>query len=85
VEAPVKNLTIRNLPEDLAEALEKEKGRRRASLNKTVIDLLSQGLGVGVSRTNGLARLAGKWTAEEHRRFEESVASLERIDPELWR
>jgi len=81
----LKNLTIRNVPDDLADALEREKSRRRESLNQTVIELLSQGLGVGLSRSNGLARLAGTWTAEDHRMFEESIAPFEEIDAELWR
>jgi len=81
----LKNLTIRNVPDDLADALEREKSRRRESLNQTVIELLSQGLGVGLSRSNGLARLAGTWTAEDQRMFEESIAPFEEIDAELWR
>lgn len=31
--------------------------------------------------SNGIARLAGGWTAEEHRAFEEAIADCERIDP----
>jgi hypothetical protein len=34
---------------------------------------------------NGLARLAGTWTQEEHDLFEAAVALTERIDEELWR
>jgi hypothetical protein len=84
-EDATRNLTIRNVPDGLAEALDKEKNRRRGSLNRTVIELLSQGLGVGSSRSNGIARLAGTWTAKEHRKFEESVSLFEGIDAELWR
>ena len=73
------------MPDDLVDALEKEKGRRKVSLNQLVIDLLSQSLGVGMSRSNGLARLAGTWTAEELRMFEENIAPFEEIDAELWR
>ena len=78
-------MTIRNVPDVVAEALEKEKSRRRGSLNRTVIELLSQGLGVDTTRSNGLARLAGTWTAEEVREFEENVSLFEEIDDELWR
>ena len=60
----MKTLTIRNLPDDVADALEREKRRRGESLNQTVIDLLFQGLGVSGVRSNGLARLAGAWSAE---------------------
>jgi plasmid stability protein len=81
----MKALTIRNVPRELADALEREKARRGLSLNRTVIELLSQGLGVGVMRSNGLAQLAGVWTEEEFRRFEEAVAPFEEVDAELWR
>ena len=81
----MKTLTIRNLPPEVAEALEREKKRRGESLNQAVIDLLEQALGVGMTRSNGLARLAGSWTEEEFRRFEEAVAPFETLDPELWR
>jgi plasmid stability protein len=82
----MKNMTIRDVPTDLAEALEKEKNRRGKSLNQTVLQLLSQCLGVRSGpRSNGLARLAGSWTAEEHKQFEEAIALTEQIDEELWR
>jgi plasmid stability protein len=80
----MRTLTIRNLPQDLAEALEQEKRRRGQSLNQTVIELLGQGLGVGLTRSNGLAGLAGKWSEEDFREFEQAVAGFEEVDPELW-
>ncbi len=83
----MKSLTIRGVPSDLSEALEKEKNRRGLSLNQTVLQLLSQGLGVGPAdfRKNGLARLAGTWTAEELSQFERDIALGGQIDEELWR
>lgn len=80
----MKALTIRNLPPEVAEALEREKRRRGESLNQTVIDLLSQGLGVGGPRSNGLAVLAGTWDDEDVREFEQGIAPFEEIDAELW-
>lgn len=82
----MQHLTVRNVPPDLAAALEDEKHRRRLSLNQTVLELLRQSLGVdpGRKRSNGLARLAGTWTDEEHARFEAAVAVTEQIDEELW-
>jgi hypothetical protein len=79
------HLTVRNLPEDLAAALDREKRRRGTSLNRTVIDLLGQSLGVTGSRSNGVTRLAGTWTEAEHKEFLSAVAAFEEIDPELWR
>lgn len=81
----MKALTVRNVPPALAEALDAERRRRGGSLNQTVLDLLSQSLGVGVRRSNGLASLAGTWTEEEARSFEESLAPFGTVDPELWR
>jgi len=64
----MRHLTIRNLPSNLAAALEKEKQRRGKSLNKTVIQLLGQSLNLqpGCRRTNGLAHPASTWTAEAY-------------------
>ncbi len=81
----MKALTIRNVPPALAEALDREKARRGASLNRTVIELLSQGLGVGITRSNGLAELAGVWSDEELKAFDKAVAPFDRVDEELWR
>lgn len=83
----MRHLTVRNIPSDLATALKAEQERRHLSLNQTVIELLVHSLGVGAEgrRSNGLARLAGTWTAEEHEQFEKALAVTEEIDEELWR
>ena len=84
---PLRYLTIRGLSTELARALEQEKRRRGGSLNQTVLDLLRQclGLGPGRGRSNGLAKLAGTWSAREHARFESGVDPVEQVDAELWR
>lgn len=81
----MKTLTVRNVPEDVAAALDEEKRRRGASLNQTVLDLLSQGLGVAGPRSNGLSRLAGRWSEEDLVDFESAVSGFGSIDDELWR
>ena len=82
----MKTLTLRNVSQELAEALDKEKSRRGKSLNQTVLELLARALGVGHGkRRNGLAALSGTWTAEELAEFEAATASTEQIDEELWR
>jgi plasmid stability protein len=79
------HLTVRNLPDELAAALEREKRRRGSSLNQTVIDLLRQSLGVTGTRSNGMGRLAGTWTAAEHEEFLSAMPVFEEIDQELWK
>jgi hypothetical protein len=81
----MKTLTIRNVPRDLDEALQVERTRRGTSLNQTVLDLLQQRLGIGVARSNGLARLAGTWSDEEFEQFQDVTGVFERVDEELWK
>lgn len=83
----MKTMTIRNVSPDLAAALEEEKSRRGLSLNRTVLALMSEALGVSeeAERGNGLRRLGGTWTEEEFREFEEVVRPFREIDEELWR
>ncbi len=81
----MRHLTIRHVPADLARALDEEKRRRGNSLNRTVLELLAQALGLSTGRrTNGLRDLAGRWTNEELAEFEQAVALTEQIDEELW-
>lgn len=82
----MKTLTIRNVPERLAEAIDRERRRRDTSLNSTVLELLGASLGIGTSRprTNGLGELAGTWTPEELREFEAAVAPLDAVDDDMW-
>jgi plasmid stability protein len=84
-EDDVKALTVRNLPSEVAEALDRERRARGTSLNRTVIELLRQALGVGGARSNGLSLLAGGWTREDFDAFEEAVAVFDEVDPEMWR
>lgn len=82
----MKTLTIRNVPRRLADALDRERRRKDASLNSTVLDLLSRSLGVGAAepRRNGLAELAGTWSAEDQQLFDAAIAPLESVDEEMW-
>ena len=82
----MKTMTLRNIPEELAIALQREKRERGGSLNKIAIDLMRQSLGLipNKKRSNGLAKLGGSWSEEEFLEFEEATAPFERVDPELW-
>ena len=80
----MKAITLQNIPPDLATALEREKRRRGQSLNRTAIDLLRQGLGVGAPRSKGLGRLSGGLSEERLRELEEALAPFDEIDPEKW-
>ena len=89
----MKTMTIRKVSKELAAALEAEKRVRRGlSLNRTVLTLMEDALGVSEDwrrrwkgRSNGLRQMAGTWSEDEFRRFEEAVAPLGEIDGDLWR
>lgn len=83
----MKTMTIRNVSTELSAALEGERRRRGLSLNRTVLDLLQEALGVfaGASRSNGLRRLAGCWSEDEFRDFEQAIAPFSEVDEDLWR
>ena len=82
----MKYLTVSNLPNEVARALSEEKRRRGLSLNRTVIELLGQSLGVAESRrSNGLEKLAGSWSEADLAEFEATVADTRTIDEEMWR
>ena len=83
----MKALTIRNVDTALGRALERETRTRGGSLNETVLTLLRRAVGIETGAqppTNGLAKLAGGWSAEDLATFENATASFEKVDDELW-
>ncbi len=84
----MKALTIRNVDTGLSRALTREVKRRGESVNATVLSLLRQALAVddaGMTKSNGLAKLAGGWSDDDVADFERVTADFARVDDELWR
>jgi hypothetical protein len=85
----MKVITLRNLPPVVARLIEHRSARTGLSLNKTVIQLLEERLGVSgrpadVESHRDLDDLAGVWTDEEACEFDRILEGQRRIDPELW-
>jgi len=82
----MKQITVRNVTEDLAKSLSEESRRRGKSVNQTVIDLLRRALGLQADSPydNGLARLSGTWSEEDLAVFEENTSVFDQVDEELW-
>jgi hypothetical protein len=82
-------LTIRSVGSRLRAALEQEAARRGQSLNKTVLTLLSERLGLEESATpaqyDDLDELAGTWSKSEANRFDEALHAQRQVDAKLWR
>lgn len=84
-----KQLTIRGIPEQVDKEIRKESRKRGVSLNKAAIALLQKSVsGLGSKRPelhHDLDRLAGKWSKDEAKAFDETLGSQRKIDEELWR
>ncbi len=86
---PAKPITLRNLPPEIARAIQKRAREQGLSLNRAVIAMLEESLGL---RPNGRKRaryhdldsLFGTWTPREANDFDAALAEQRRIDSELW-
>lgn len=80
------HITLRQIPPAIEKHLRDLARRRGSSLNKTTISLLARALGMagGQPKARDLSDLAGTWTEEEARAFDENVGSFEQIDDSMW-
>jgi hypothetical protein len=85
----VKAITLRNVPEKVAEAIEKKAKETHMSLNRAVVSLLEEGLGLVRKNKFGkkytdLDHLAGSWTKAEADEFDKHLREMRQIDKEMW-
>ena len=86
----MKQLTIRNVGADLHQAVKDEAQRQGLSINRYVLHVIREAVGLGdgySTQTNefhDLDHLAGTWTEEDYRQFEEALNSQRKIDEGLW-
>jgi len=87
----MKAVTLRGLPPDIADAIRKEANRKGMSLNKAVISLLANRMGVREKKKSRQTRhhelddLAGSWSKKEAAEFDKSLAAQRTIDLDLWK
>jgi hypothetical protein len=90
VPAPAQ-ITLRDVGPRLRAALERESRRRGLSLNRTVLELLAEATGLADDQRRAalehsdLDGLAGTWSTEEGRAFDDDLATQRQVDPKLWR
>ena len=90
-EAPMQQLTIRALEDDLEVVLRRTAKEHHTSLNKAALMLMRRGAGLEPEHADpqrvgdNLDRYLGSWTAEEAAAFDAATADLRNIDPEFWR
>jgi hypothetical protein len=83
----MRQITVRLSDPELEERIRRMAKESGKSLNKVVLDLLNGETGKERKKQAGesLARLAGGWSDQDAREFEEAVEIFERIDEEIWK
>ena len=80
-------MTNSNCSPKLAAVPEVELRQQRVSPERAECPpaLEAPGASSGRNRSNGLRRLAGGWSDDEFKNFQNAVAPLGKIDDELWK
>jgi plasmid stability protein len=77
-------ITVRGIPPELEKRIRLQAKATGKSLNKVMLELIGGSAGPETRRKKpagaSLAELAGGWSREEAREFEESVRVFEKID-----
>ena len=77
-----KQLTIRGVPEEVADRLTRISKEQGQSVNSTVLEILKGAVGMQERRAR-LQRMA-TWTDQDRVEFEEALDAQRVIDEELW-
>ncbi|MEK7403728.1 MAG: hypothetical protein AAB225_01340 [Acidobacteriota bacterium] len=76
--------TIRGIPRDVDQALRKKAHQRSTSLNRLLVEELTNAVGASLKRNfRSLKPLAGRW--KEDPEFDRVLAEQRQIDWSLWR
>jgi plasmid stability protein len=85
----MKTLTIRNIDEELNQALRDKVKQKGCSLNTLVVNLLKQSTGLSkqqfTKKYHDLDSLAGTWSNEEYDEFNKNISSFNQIDEDMWK
>ena len=90
----MKQTTLRDIDPALERRLREEARRRGLSLNRTVLLLLRQAIGLirpsepepsGPGRFTDLDHLAGTWSKADAEAFDRVIEGVRRIDKEMWK
>ncbi len=87
----MRQITIRGIPDQIENVINKEAKREGLSLNKAFIALLARATDMKTkekkSKTmyHDLDRLSGVWTKEEAADFDKKLAAQRKVDADLWK
>ncbi len=80
------SLTVKQVDEGLLQRLREQSRRRGQSMNTFIRELLARAVGYEPGRTtyDDLSDLAGAWSEEDQREFDEQTRPFREVDPSLW-
>lgn len=83
-------ITLRNLPPKLVRKIQERAREEGTSLNKAVIHMLEEGVGLTRRKEpkrvyDDLRELAGKWSEQEAAEFDRALRESRSIDDEMWK
>jgi plasmid stability protein len=78
-----KQLTIRDVPDEVGQRLARVSRERGQSVNATVLEILGDAVGVDARRRR-LMKYA-TWSSRDQAEFDEALAQQREIDAALWR
>lgn len=82
------NFNLRNVAPHVMSSLKKEAEKQKISVNSLILLIVEQGLGIAHKSQKNLFHdldyLAGTWSKEDKRSFDDRVKSFENIDKDLW-
>jgi hypothetical protein len=87
----MKAITVRNLPSEVAKAIERKARAERASLNRVVTTLLIEATGLqkevrGKKKLkHDLDRFAGKWSRQDAEAFDAALKGQRSVDARDWK
>ncbi len=79
-------ITLRQIPDVLEKQLRSMASRNKTSLNKTVLSMLMNNLGISDSskKKRDLKDLCGTWSKNQYNEFQKNTEIFNKIDPEFW-
>ena len=82
-------LTIRGMDPELEEEIRNRAAKSGRSLNRVILDMISQHIGLGDKNKQTPARslksLAGGWSEQDANAFNESIKICEQVDTDMWK
>ena len=83
----MRTMTIRNIPDEVAEQLKFLAKTSKTSINNTIVQVLGCSILPQKARRKrrDLSRFCGGWTQKEFNDFNLAITDCERIDPEDWK